>query len=155
MVGVSLSGGLGGVGPVRIHPDGVNAHIDGSIASVGPIGPVTVGLLPTTFDININKLPKIQIGVDPVTLHLDPVEFGIRITEMPSIRGHLPADFSVGLSLLGFELLCVRLCGEAQIITEPYRPNPCERCGATRLANPFGQSEPVSTLSVHESSGGE
>jgi hypothetical protein len=27
------------------------------------------------------------------------------------------------------ELMCVRLCGEAQMITEPYVPNPCERCG--------------------------
>jgi hypothetical protein len=26
-------------------------------------------------------------------------------------------------------LFCIRLCGEAQIITEPYRPNPCESCG--------------------------
>ena len=140
----------------------INTHLDGSIGSVGkigPVGPVTVGgslgaigpvtvaLTPTTFDINIDKLPKIQIGVDPVTLHLDPIE--LRLTELPSIRGHLPADFNVGLSLLGLELLCVRLCGEAQIITEPYRPNPCERCGQAhpikRLDN---QPLSVPTMSV-------
>lgn len=71
------------------------------------------------IDLNL-MLPKIQIGVDPVE---------IRLTELPSIRGHLPADFCVGLSVLGFELMNVRLCGEAQIITEPYVPNPCEICG--------------------------
>jgi hypothetical protein len=27
------------------------------------------------------------------------------------------------------ELMCLRLCGEAQMITEPYHPNPCEVCG--------------------------
>jgi hypothetical protein len=27
------------------------------------------------------------------------------------------------------ELLSLRLCGEAQVITEPYHPNPCETCG--------------------------
>ena len=60
------------------------------------------------------------------------MDVGIRLEKIPDIRGHLPADFSVGLSLLGVELACVRLCGEAQVITEPYRPNPCEVCGERR-----------------------
>lgn len=103
--------------------------------SLGSIGPVTVSGIPDTFHINIEKLPKIQLGVDPltinpVTMHLDPIEMNMHIKEIPNIRGHLPADFTVGLSLLGIELVCVRLCGEAQVITEPYVPNPCERCGA-------------------------
>ena len=103
-------------------------------------GPVTVSGIPSTFTINVDKIPdihafmeklpvihlnidnipKIQLGVDPVEL---------RLTEFPSIRGHLPADFCVGLSVMGIELMNVRLCGEAQIITEPYHPNPCEVCG--------------------------
>jgi hypothetical protein len=103
-------------------------------------GPVTVSGIPSTFTINVDKIPdihaymeklpvihlnidnipKIQLGVDPVEL---------RLTEFPSIRGHLPADFCVGLSVMGIELMNVRLCGEAQIITEPYKPNPCEICG--------------------------
>jgi len=93
------------------------------------VGPVTVEGIPDTFHINIDKLPKIQLGVDPLTLN--PVTLNLAITEIPSIRGHLPADFCVGLSVLGMELLSIRLCGEAQIITEPYKPNPCERCGTT------------------------
>lgn len=53
----------------------------------------------------------------------------MRIKEIPSIRTHVPALFTLGLSVLGYELLCARLCGEAQVITEPYEPNPCEHCG--------------------------
>ena len=90
-------------------PQPFDSNISGSLGSVGP---VTVAGIPDTFHINIDKLPKIK--------------------EIPNIRAHLPADFTVGLSLLGFELLAVRLCGEAQVITEPYHPNPCEDCGADR-----------------------
>lgn len=85
--------------------------------------PLDVDLtIPTQFTIGISTLPKIQLGVDPLDLN-------IRLKELPSIRGHLPADFKICLALLGVELLTVRLCGEAQIITEPYVANPCEICG--------------------------
>ncbi len=84
-----------------------------------PVIHLAVDSLPT-IHLSIDNIPKIQLGVDPVE---------IRLTEFPSIRGHLPADFSVGLSVLGMELANVRLCGEAQIITEPYVPGPCEICG--------------------------
>jgi len=112
-----ISGSLGSVGPVTVG------------GSLGAIGPVTVAGIPDTFHIHIEKLPKISIGVDPLTLNLSPVNLNVAITEFPNIRGHLPADFSVGFSWMGMEMACVRLCGEAQIITEPYRPNRCERCG--------------------------
>ncbi len=102
--------------------------------SLGAIGPVTVDGIPDTFHIHVEKLPKIQLGVDPLTInaHLDPLEVSLSLEKIPDIRAHLPADFSVGVSLLGMELLCVRLCGEAQVITEPYHPNPCEICGDER-----------------------
>ncbi len=102
-------------------------------------GPVSVSGIPSTFTINVDNLPEIKLNIDnlpevklnidhipKIELGVDPVE--IRLTELPSIRGHLPADFCVGLSIMGMELMNVRLCGEAQIITEPYRPNPCEVC---------------------------
>lgn len=101
----------------------IPADISGSL---GAIGPVTVAGIPSTFDINIDKIPKIQLGLDPVTIN--PLDLNLSIKEIPSIRGHLPADFCIGLSIMGVELLSVRLCGEAQIITENYVPNPCERC---------------------------
>lgn len=112
--------------------------------SLGAVGPVTVAGIPNTFHINIDHiadLPKIQFGLDPLTVN--PVDIGIRIERIPDVRAHLPANFSVGLSVLGLELLCVRLCGEAQVITEPYHPNPCERCGEVRVAEPPKQVRPV------------
>jgi hypothetical protein len=102
----------------------------------GPIGPVTVDGIPSTFHINVDTLPKIQLGVDPVTLNpveatltLTPVDVALRIERLPDVRAHLPADFTVGLAVLGLELLSVRMCGEAQLITEPYVPGPCEVVG--------------------------
>ena len=102
----------------------VGANVSGSL---GPVGPVTIAGIPDTFHIDVDTLPKIQLGIDPVTIN--PLTLSLAITEIPQVRGHLPADFHVGLSMLGIELFCIRLCGEAQIITEPYRPNPCESCG--------------------------
>jgi hypothetical protein len=98
-------------------------------------GPVAVSGIPSTFTINVDRLPALHLNVDTlpkIQLGLDPVELKpieLRLTEFPSIRGHLPADFCVGLSVFGMEIANIRLCGEAQIITEPYRPNPCETCG--------------------------
>jgi hypothetical protein len=99
----------------------------------GPIGPVTVDGIPDRFHIEIEELPKILIGVDPVTLNpveatvtLKPVDVTMRIDRLPDIRAHLPADFTVGMSLLGMELMAIHLCGEAQMITEPYVAGPCE-----------------------------
>jgi hypothetical protein len=116
-------------------------------------GPVTVSGIPSTFHIDIDNVPAIHLNVDnlpaihlnvdnipKIQLGLDPVE--LRLTEFPSIRGHLPADFCVGLSVLGMELMNVRLCGEAQIITEPYRPNPCEVCAPVQR-QPIEVARPV------------
>jgi hypothetical protein len=98
-----------------------------TVAKIGAVGPVSIDGIPDTFHIDVDKLPKIQLGIDPLTIN--PVDITIAVSRIPDIRAHLPADFRVGLSLLGMELMCVRLCGEAQMITEPYRPNPCESCG--------------------------
>lgn len=133
------------VGPIETDVkflDEVDVHLDpvsGAVTSVGPVGPVTVDGIPSeyTFHTSIDSVPKLTIGADPlhfavdslpkITFGSDPVE--LRLTQIPSVRAHLPADFSVGVSMFGVELLCVRLCGEGQVITEPYRPNACERCG--------------------------
>ncbi|MGH7504391.1 MAG: hypothetical protein ACRELX_02015 [Longimicrobiales bacterium] len=109
------------------------------------VSPVTIDGIPDTFHINVDHLPTIVLNVEhlpaihlsvdhipKIQLGVDPVE--IRLTEFPSIRGHLPADFCIGLSVMGMDLMNVRLCGEAQIITEPYQPNPCETCGVQRPA---------------------
>jgi hypothetical protein len=112
-------------------PQPFKSSVSGGISVVGP---VQVAGIPDTFHINVDTLPKIQLGVDPVSLHLDPVDVSLKLESIPDIRAHLPADFTVGLSVLGLNLLAVRLCGEAQMITEPYHPNPCEHCGKRRVA---------------------
>lgn len=83
--------------------------------------------IPTSYSFDITHLPKISIGLDPITIN--PLDVSVRIKEVPSLRTHVPANFTLGLSLLGYELVCLRLCGEAQVINEPYVPNPCEHCG--------------------------
>jgi hypothetical protein len=132
----TISGSLGSVGPVTVG------------GSLGAVGPVTVAGIPDTFHLYLEKiaLPKIQLGIDPVTLTVTPVDLNLSIKEIPRIRGHLPADFSVGLSILGMELLSLRLCGEAQIITEPYVPNPCETCGG-QVAGTLPDVTPVAAKS--------
>src|ERR1700752_2757022 len=87
--------------------------------------------IPKPFVLEINEIPKIQLGIDEVKLAFDPLEIklddvSLRLKELPSIRIHLPADFKVGMAVLGLELLSVRLCGEAQVVTEPHERNPCE-----------------------------
>jgi hypothetical protein len=91
------------------------------------VSPVDLTGIPTSFKVDINSLPRIQIGLDPITLN--PVDVSVRLKEIPSVRAHIPAAFTVGFSVLGLQLASIRLCGEAQVITEPYVPNPCERCG--------------------------
>ena len=93
---------------------------------VDVVGPVELAGIPDTFHIDITHIPKISLGIDPLTIN--PVDVSVRLKEIPSIRGHVPANFTVGFSVLGLQLFCIRLCGEAQVITEPYKPNPCERC---------------------------
>ena len=76
-------------------------------------------------DIGIALVDKFP-GIDPLTIN--PLDVSVSIKEIPSVRAHVPANFTVGISLLGLQLFCIRLCGEAQVITEPYKPSPCEQC---------------------------
>jgi hypothetical protein len=115
-----------------------------SVSSVGPVGPVTIAGIPDPINISVLELPKILLGSDPetplafapLTLTLKPIDLNISLKEVPSMRTHLPADFCVGLSVLGFDVLAVKLCGEAQLINEPYEPNPCEVCGREHRSVP-------------------
>ncbi|MCC6316993.1 MAG: hypothetical protein IT361_04805 [Gemmatimonadaceae bacterium] len=94
------------------------------IGSVGPVGPVNL-----TGAVGISHLPDVTV----------------RIREIPSVRAHIPANFRLGFSVLGVELAALHLCGEAQVITEPYVPTPCERCGPAR---PAAQPQPTQPTTV-------
>jgi hypothetical protein len=82
--------------------------------------------IPTTYSINANVAPM-SLNLGPIDIR--PIDFSLRVKEIPAIRAHLPLDYRVGLTLLGAEVLCVRLCGQGQVITEPYVANPCEARG--------------------------
>jgi len=128
----------------------VDVDLSGDVG-VDLSGDVGVGLgfdnhlgvdIPTSYSIDIKSIPKISIGLDPITIN--PLDLSIRIKEIPSIRTHVPANFTLGLSVLGYDLACVRLCGEAQVITEPYQPNRCEHCGQVhRTPTPVPVPNPV------------
>ena len=94
----------------------VNSLPDLTITEIGAVGPVTLAGIPDRYTVAVSELPDLNL----------------RIKEIPNIRAHVPANFRLGISVLGVELAALHLCGEAQVITEPYVPNPCERCGTPR-----------------------
>ena len=98
----------------------VSSLPDLRITDIGPVGPVTLAGIPSNYTVGISALPDVNV----------------RIREIPSLRVHVPANFRLGFSVLGVELAALHLCGEAQIITEPYVPNPCEQCGPPRQVPP-------------------
>ena len=90
-------------------------------------------IAPLSVNAGITEIPKLSIGlaqltIEPLTITVTALALAIGITEFPSIRVHLPAHFTAALSIVGRQLFCARLCGEAQLTTEPYDPNLCERC---------------------------
>lgn len=108
-----------------LPPVDVNSLPDMRITDIGPVGPVTLAGIPSNYTVGITSLPDVNL----------------RIREIPSFRAHIPANFRLGFSVLGVELAALNLCGEAQVITEPFVPNPCERCGgAARPAQPVDSS---------------
>ena len=108
------------VNVLDIPPVDVNSLPDMRITDIGPVGPVTLAGIPSNYTVGISSLPDVNL----------------RIREIPSFRAHIPANFPLGFSVLGVELAALNLCGEAQVITEPYVANPCERCGGTARPAP-------------------
>lgn len=102
--------------------------------SLDLVSPVELAGIPSSYQLDITNLPKIQIGLDPITIN--PLSLSLQITQIPSVRAHVPANFVAGFSLFGFQLASIQLCGEAQVITEPYVPNLCEPCGAAIFIAP-------------------
>ena len=119
----------------------VQSDISGSI----DVSPITIDGIPNTYTFYIKELPKIVIGVDPlkstiafepISLSVAPIDTTISIKEIPSVRVHYPANYCIAFSFLGMEISAIRLCGEGQVITEPYHANPCEVCGTvSRIGN--------------------
>jgi hypothetical protein len=122
------------VNVIDLVPVDVASLPDLKISEIGPMGPLTLAGIPDSFTVAISTLPDLNL----------------RIKEIPSIRAHVPANFRLGFSVLGLELAALNLCGEAQIITEPYVPNPCERCGDTLRQLPRTDVNVGAVLRVNE-----
>jgi hypothetical protein len=115
------------ISPVDVYVDDlptVQADVvsmpDIRITDIGAMGPLTLAGIPSNYTVGISTLPDVNL----------------RIREIPSFRAHIPANFRLGFSVLGVELAALHLCGEAQVITEPYAPNACERCNAPKQTMP-------------------
>lgn len=113
-------------------PNPMGIKLSGSLGSVGPINIGTLPKLQLSMDKLQVGLDKLQVGLDKLQIGMDPLTVHVGLAEVPRIRVHLPAHYSFGLKLMGVELLCFQLCGEAQMITEPYVPRPTEQCGGTK-----------------------
>ena len=91
------------------------------------VSPVDLTGIPSSFE--ITSLPKIQIGMDPITVN--PLDVSVRIKEVPSLRTHVPAHYTVGFSIFGFQLACGQRTyvlknvgrGERIITSDPLVPN--------------------------------
>ena len=95
-------------------------------------------------DINVRvkeipkEIPKLTVDSNIAVTKLPPIDTNISVKEIPEIkfaltslpdtRVHLPANFNLGLSVLGICLVNLSLCGEAQIISEKYVPRRMELC---------------------------
>ncbi len=124
----------------------IDSNLSGTVGtsvsgSFGAVGPVTISGIPDDYTIKVPEIAKIEFGLDPlestvklepIQLNLGPIQTSLAIKEIPSVRTHLPVNYCVGFSVFGVELAALRLCGEGMVITEPYRPNPCEACGDPR-----------------------
>lgn len=95
---------------------GTDVDVDADLS--GSLG-LNISGIPNSFSLSIKEIPKIKAALDPFDLSL-------RLKEIPSVRVHLPVNFKFGFSIFGREVFGIRICGQAQIITEPYQPNPCE-----------------------------
>lgn len=101
--------------------------LDVSVEKI-PVLHLSVDAIPPVH-LSLDAIPPVHINIDtlpPIKVELAPLE--IKLSEVPSTRVHIPADFAISLSLFGIDFGAVRLCGEAQVITEPYKPNACEIC---------------------------
>ncbi len=81
--------------------------------------------IPTEYGMRLREIAPISISLAP--MEIKPMDISFRLKEIPSIRAHLPLNYKVAVSLLGAEVFKLQLCGQGQLITEPYIPNPCER----------------------------
>lgn len=101
---------------IHVGSDGTMFHVDADLDNIH------VKELPTI------KLEEIKVNVTNIPPIKTTSQVDLAIKEIPDTRVHLPANYHLGVSVLGICLLKVSLCGEGQIITEKYKPRRMELC---------------------------
>src|SRR5436190_19803979 len=83
------------------------------------------------FNIRVKEVPTLTLNSNVAVTQLPDINTNVRIKELPEIRTrskldvalteipdtrvHLPANYNIGLSVLGVCLVNLSLCGEAQV----------------------------------------
>jgi hypothetical protein len=117
---------------VKLGSDGSTIQVDSDLDNihVKELPRIELG----DFNIRVKEFPTITLNSNVAVTELPEIKvksdsnLNIAIKELPDTRVHLPANFNVGLSILGYQLFNVSLCGEAQVITEKYVPRRMEIC---------------------------
>ena len=97
---------------VHVDSGGGTVHVDADLDNIKITGLPKIELADINVNARIKELPRIEIA----------------IKEIPDTRVHVPANYNLGISVLGVCLMNLSLCGEAQIITEKYVPRRMELC---------------------------
>ncbi len=117
----------------------VDATMDGGLDTKlsGAFGAVHSGSLETKLSgelktDNVLKLtgdPKEPVATDSKIEILNLPRFTLQdIKDMMKVRVRIPNYSNVCFKVFGMEMFSVCMSGEGQVITEPYIPNPAERC---------------------------
>lgn len=115
---VDMSLDVSSMPTLTIEPTTVDSNVTlaGEVTSNVNLAITDIADTNSTVNLAITELPPVTSTVN------------LAIKEIPQVRAHFPAHYTLGISVLGIEVLTFSVCGESQAITEPYRPRPMERC---------------------------
>jgi hypothetical protein len=79
---------------------------------------------------NLQDKPfQVATGLDNIKVtQLPTIELKVALTEIPRVRAHVPQHYDFCISFFGLEIWRFSLCGESQVITEPYVARHPEVC---------------------------
>ncbi|HZY44513.1 MAG TPA: hypothetical protein VFF70_07170 [Anaerolineae bacterium] len=117
---------------IKLGSDGSTIKVDADLDNihVKELPRIELG----DINVHVKEFPTITLNTNVAVTELPEIHaktdsnVNIAIKEIPDTRVHLPANFNVGLSVLGYQLFNISLCGEAQVISEKYAPRRMEIC---------------------------
>lgn len=95
----------------------------------GSLNTIVSGKLETDNKHKLTGDTKEPIATDSKVEIMNLPRFTLQdIKDMQKVRMHIPNYTNLSFKLFGVEMMSICMNGEAQVITEPYVPNPQERC---------------------------